>query len=146
MKNCILLGLFLAVSACSIHQNVQQLPAFDENEVCIIENPKVQDGFITAYRKALEGNGYTVKYLEPKSNLMQCPITSTFTANWRWDMAWHMQYAKIKIFRNGHSIGDAVYDATWGGGRPDKFISAEDKVEELVNTLFTKTNTKKRKL
>ena len=33
-------------------------------------------------------------------------------------------------------VGEAVYDATWGGLRLDKFISSETKIRELVNELF----------
>jgi len=144
MKVLVLMVVSLAISSCSIQQEVSQLPDFEESDICIIKNPKVKTGFITEYRAALEKGGYTVKYLDSKSNLMQCPITSTYTANWKWDVAWHMQYAKITVFRNGNSMGSAVYDATWGGARLDKFISAEDKIVELVNQLFPTTNLKKR--
>jgi len=47
-----------------------------------------------------------------------------------------MKYAEIKVYRNAALAGEAIYDATWGGGRLDKFINAEKKIRELVEALF----------
>lgn len=47
-----------------------------------------------------------------------------------------MKYAEIKVYRSAILVGEAVYDATWGGGRLDKFIHAENKIRELVDELF----------
>ena len=49
----------------------------------------------------------------------------------------YMRYAEIKVYRGVALVGLAVYDATWGGGRPDKFINAENKIHELVDQLFS---------
>ena len=49
----------------------------------------------------------------------------------------YMKYGEIKVYRSPALIGLAVYDATWGGGRPDKFINAENKIRELVDELFS---------
>lgn len=48
----------------------------------------------------------------------------------------YMRYAELKIYRNAALFGEAIYDATWGGARLDKFISAEKKVRELVDQIF----------
>ena len=64
-------------------------------------------------------------------------MTSTYTANWGWDLAMYMKYAEIKVYRGVALVGLAVYDATRGGGRPDKFINAENKIRELVDELFS---------
>jgi hypothetical protein len=47
-----------------------------------------------------------------------------------------MRYAEIKVYDNATPVGEAVYDSTWGGGRPDKFIDAAQKVREHVDQLF----------
>jgi hypothetical protein len=47
-----------------------------------------------------------------------------------------MRYAEIKVYRSAAFVGEAGYDATWDGGRLDKFISAENKIRELVDELF----------
>jgi hypothetical protein len=61
---------------------------------------------------------------------------STYTARWGWDVALYMKYAEIKVYQSATLIGEAVYDATWGGGRLDKFINAENKIREVVEELF----------
>ena len=49
----------------------------------------------------------------------------------------YLKYAEIKVYRGVALVGIAVYDAPWGGGRPDKFINAENKIHELVDQLFS---------
>jgi hypothetical protein len=77
-----------------------------------------------------------VKTLAQTATLNDFPITSTYTVNWAWRMALYMRYAEIKVYRSAAMVGEAVYDATWGGLRLDKFISAENKIRELVDELF----------
>jgi hypothetical protein len=43
--------------------------------------------------------------------------------------------AEIKVHRGVALVGLAVYDATWGGGRSGKFINAENKIPELVDSI-----------
>ncbi len=84
----------------------------------------------------METKGYRVRTLPAQASLIECPITSTYTANWRWDLATYMAYAEIKVYDNGKPIGEAIYDSRNGGGSFGKFISAETKIKELVNQLF----------
>ncbi len=44
--------------------------------------------------------------------------------------------AQVQFDCHGQAVGKALYDATGGGGRMDKFIDAEPKIRELVNELF----------
>jgi hypothetical protein len=66
----------------------------------------------------------------------ECPLTSTYTANWRWDLALYLAFADITIYAGGKKVGRAVYDSLGGGGNPAKFINAEKKLQELVDQLF----------
>ena len=74
--------------------------------------------------------------LDPDAGIRACPLLTTYTANWRWDLALYMAYAELTVFRDGNEIGKATYDALMGGGRMDKFIKADEKVRELVSQLF----------
>jgi hypothetical protein len=105
-------------------------------QICIIKNEKVREGFLDAYGDALKAKSIQVKTLAETATLNDCPTTSTYTANWAWDMALYMRYAEIKVYRSAAFVGEAGYDATWDGGRLDKFISAENKIRELVDELF----------
>ena len=88
------------------------------------------------FKKALEGRGFAVNILPVNSALRACPVTVTYTANWRWDLAMYMAYAEIKVFNNGQPAGEAVYDSLNGGANMSKFIKGEDKIVELVSQLF----------
>ena len=141
MDNCkraswLLLAVLLA--ACSIKQNVKPVTPADvaTKQICIRENKSVREGFLEAYRQVLESKGFTVRLLEPDAGITACPLLTTYSANWRWDLAMYMAYAEMTVYRDGNEIGKAVYDSLLGGGRLDKFIKADDKVRELVNQLF----------
>lgn len=104
--------------------------------MCVVENPAVKHDFLNAYKTALSDRGYTVRQLPVGSSLIECPITSTYSANWRWDMALYMAYADITVYNNGKPAGKATYDSTRGGGNMSKFIDAKKKIVELVTQLF----------
>lgn len=124
------------LSGCAIHQKITPVEKFDSNEVCIIENTAVKETFLDAYRNALTAKNYVVKKLPAASSFNDCAITSTYTANWRWDLALYMAYAEIKVYNNAKPSGQATYDSLRGGANMGKFIDAEAKITELVNALF----------
>jgi hypothetical protein len=131
-------ALLLLATGCSIVQEVKPVVKTDlpGKEICVAENADVRQGFLEAYRAALERKGFTVRVLPPGSGITQCPLLTTYTANWRWDLALYMAYARMTVYRDGKAIGRATYDALLGGGRLDKFIQADEKIKELVDQLF----------
>jgi hypothetical protein len=125
-------------SGCSIKQSVRPVDFSGQPmEVCILKNEDVRQGFLDAYTGALNEKNVKVKLLPETASLNECITTSTYTARWAWDLALYMKYAEIKVYRSAALVGVAVYDATWGGGRLDKFINAENKIRELVDELFS---------
>ncbi len=138
-KRTIIFVLLLGViNGCSIRQTVKPVELSGQPmEICIIKNEKIRPSFLDAYSDALKAKSVQVRTLGDGASLNECTITSTYTAHWGWDLAMYMKYAEIKVYRSPALIGLAVYDATWGGGRPDKFINAENKIRELVDQLFS---------
>lgn len=136
MKKVLMAATAFTVAGCAIHQNVSPVTALQGTEVCVVENPAVLYDFLGALERALVARGYTVRKLPQGAALRECPVTTTYTANWRWDLAMYMAYAEIRVFKDGAPAGQAVYDALGGGGNMGKFIAAEDKIRELVNGLL----------
>ena len=131
----VLASIFLA--GCAINQTVKPVDRFAGTQICIVVNPAVsQAGFLTTYVRVLSEKGYTVRQLSPGTAVTECPVTSTYTANWRWDLGLYMAFADIKVFSNGQQSGQAIYDAMSGGANMNKFIRGEAKITELVNQLF----------
>lgn len=127
------------LAACAITQTVSPVEPFEGKEICVIENQSVvQAGFLPTYRQKLEGKGYTVRVLPADAKVTDCPVTSTYTANWRWDLALYMAYADLRIFTNGKQAGQATYDSLSGGANMNKFIKADEKIGELVDQLFAR--------
>ena len=131
----LLLGV---IHGCSIKQTVKPVELTGQPmEICIVKNEKVRPSFLEAYSDALKAKSVQVRTLDETTSLNECTFTSTYAAHWAWDLAMYMRYAEIKVYRGVALVGLAVYDATWGGGRPDKFINAENKIHELVDQLFS---------
>jgi len=134
-----LLLLVVVLAACSITQNVKPVTpaALGTREICVRENKSVRESFLEAYKQALESKGLSVRVLDPGAGITACPLLTTYSANWRWDLAMYMAYAEMTVYRDGNEVGKGTYDALMGGGRVDKkFIKADEEVRELVNQLF----------
>jgi len=133
----IIAGLF-ALSGC-ISQTIDPVkinPTLTP-EICMIaKTKKVRQGFTDTYRAALQEKGFTVKQLPPASNPSDCHLSTQYMARWKWDLALYMSYAEITVYEDGRPAGKALYDARKAGLALTKFISAEDKIRELVNALF----------
>lgn len=125
-----------SLSGCSITQTVNPVTPLDSNLICIINNDNARETFRDAYKLALEKKNYEVKLLASSAVIGDCSVSSTYTANWRWDMAMYMAYAEINVFKNGQKAGDAIYSSLSGGANMGKFIKAEPKINELVDLLF----------
>lgn len=126
----------LLLTGCAITQNVTPVSRPLQREICVIENPDVRPGFLTAYSGALTEKGLQPRTVERTSPLNVCPLTSRYIANWRWDMALYMAFAELTVYENGAEIGKATYDSMRGGANFGKFIDADKKVKELVDQLF----------
>jgi len=135
-RSLLVLTLALSFSACSIVREVKPLAVTNIKDVCIVENPAVREGFINEYRNTLEQRGYMVEVIAPDSALNQCPLTSTYTANWRWDLALYMVYAKIDVYQGAKPVGSALYDSKKGGANMKKFVDAKEVINGLVTELY----------
>lgn len=127
-----------ALSGCSIKQNVTPaaLSAELAPEICMIPALKLRAGFTTAYQAALAEKGFKTRVMSPGSSPDRCMLATTYIGHWGWDLALYMKHADIRVYEKGRQVGQAEYDARWGGGRLDKFISAENKIAELTHQLF----------
>jgi hypothetical protein len=128
----------LFMTGCSIKQTVTpaSLSAELPPEICTIPAVGLRSGFNTTYQQLLRDKGFKTRQLAAGSSPSRCALATTYTGTWRWDLLLYMSYADIRVYENGRQVGQAEYDARWGGGRPDKFISAEDKIAELTDQLF----------
>lgn len=131
-----LLPVAITLGGCAIHQNVRPVEHFSDKEICIIENTSVRPSFAEAYKRALTNKGYLVRSLPASASIVECNITTTYTATWRWDLALYMAFAEIRVYSNGKPIGEAKYDSQRGGANMGKFIDADKKINELTNQLF----------
>ena len=128
--------LLILLSGCNIKQNIQPASVLKTKEICIISNPPVRSGFLTAYTQELHKKGYRTRLLAANSPLSSCKVVSTYMGRWSWDMALYLAYADIKVYQNAQLVGSAVYDSRSGSANMSKFIKGEEKIKELTNQLF----------
>jgi hypothetical protein len=121
----------LVLGGCARHQ-VAPVAKLEGNQICIIENPRVRADFVEAYRKALGNRGFQTSMVPSTSALNVCPVTSKYVAYWAWDIVLYMQSARLDVYRDGRPAGRAMYNA-----RSSRLVNTEDKIQELVDQLFT---------
>lgn len=128
----VLLSAITALCGCGgMQQNVSPVARVDGKEVCIVENPRVRRSFLDAYVQALKARGYEARVLPPSAQLSACPIVSQYAALWGFDtFASYLSHADIRIYQKTQPAGRAVYNG-------NRFVSAEEKVQELVDQLFS---------
>lgn len=129
-------ALGMILTGCTITQNVTPTSLAGDEVVCLIENPKVREGFVAEVQHALRDGGIRYQMLPASASPYDCPVAMTYTARWSWDLTIYMSYAHMQVFRNGRPEGSALYDATKGSGNMGKFIDAEPKIREMVAQLF----------
>ena len=126
------------VAACAINQNVRPVAATGLSEVCIKSNPQVMMGeFLPELRKQVESRGVkTSVYTGDRP--ASCRHHLEYSANWRWDMAMYLAFAKLDVYEDNLLVGQATYDALGGGFNMNKFGATADKLRVLVDQLFPK--------
>jgi len=126
------------LAGCTIKQTVDapELSPHLDPEICLIPAKGVRQGFTDVYTANLESKGFKVTLLRPGASPSRCPLSTTYIGTWHWDAALYMNFADIRVYENGRKVGQALYDSRSGSGRPDKFINAENKINELVDQLF----------
>ncbi len=137
-----LLIVGLSLSACSIRQDVT--PATEQmetDEICIVDNPAVRHGFIEAMQKTLVERGYKPKTFNKNDKALDdCKYNIIYTANWKWDFAMYLAYAKIDVIHNNRVVAAALYDSNHGGANPKKWVKGDKKVNELISQMLPLKN------
>lgn len=128
--------LAIGLAGCAIQQTVRPVEAIADRQICVIDNPAVRASFVEAYKRSLTSKGYEVRQVPASTPITGCGATSTYSANWRWDLALYMAYAEIRVFSDGKQVGEAKYDSMGGSANMNKFIDADRKIQELVDQLF----------
>ena len=136
----LILSILLFIGGCSVKYTVEPVGGVKEfgREICVIEDTKVRDEFLIAYKSSLEDRGFTVKILQPGSQLDSCELTSTYLGRWSWDFVTYMAYAKIVIYKNGIKYGEALYEAPRAGFAltTEIYEETEVKIKSMVDKLF----------
>ena len=101
--------------------------------ICIIENARVKGDFLEPYRNALSARGYEVQVFPKTPPSSQCPLTTRYVAYWAWDLVMYLQYAELRVYRDGKPAGRAEFKA-----RSSRLIDTDATLKRLVDQLLPK--------
>lgn len=129
-------ALVLALTGCSISQEIDPIESTHANQVCVLDNPKIlMDEFQPEMQRQIQKKGIPTK-VYTGARPADCSHHLEYTANWQWDMAMYLTYAEMRVYDHAGLAGQAVYDARRGGGRLDKFGRTAEKIRPLIDQLF----------
>ena len=124
------------LAACSINQKVAPVESAEIQTLCVESNSDVfMEEFQPTLVRLIEARGVETRVYSG-ARPEDCHHTAIYTANWRWDFAMYLSYARIEIIENHRSVGVAEYDASLGGLNLGKFGTTEDKIRPLIEELF----------
>lgn len=143
------------LSGCAATQEITHF-SNKPRSICIAKHDAVREGMLTALQEGFSKHGLTTKVIAgtyvKQHNMWNANVSSNeatgcdaiafYVANWHWDMAMYMRFANIWIqdYPNMTRLAQATYTA---GAGFDKFISANEKVLELVDSMFGVASVKK---
>jgi len=150
------LSLILLITGCSIKQDFGKFHEPLPHQLCIVEHKEVKKGVLDALQTGFANHSVQTKVVKGNYTLSgsrwfpqwspeevnHCDALCFYVANWTWDITIYMHFANIWITTNDGKkrIAYAKYDASMGGMRLDKFINANDKILQMVDSMFTKTS------
>jgi len=121
-------------SKLEIVEDVDPLPRIHVQRVCIEVNTGVKQSFS-------DGLFETLRELEFSTASKQSAFGDECRFWMRYGATWtgfpeYLATAQFDVYDDRSRIGRAVYDATGGGSRLDRYGSATEKVKPMLNALF----------
>lgn len=108
------ISILIILSGCSISTTIKPVETQVSN-LCIMRNPKVlMDGFLPELKTQIEQHNINTIIVDEFSK-PKCTNKLEYTANWGWDLAMYLTYAELSVYEDTTLIGQAIYDARWGG-------------------------------
>ena len=114
-------------------QGTAAQPTAKLKRICIVENARVLGDFLEAYRRALSASGYEVQVFPRTPPASLCPLTTRYVAYWKWDFGMYLEYAELRVYRDGQPAGRAEYRA-----RSSRVTDAEPTLTKLIDQLLPK--------
>ena len=100
-------------------------------EVCIVDNPGVQQDFRDAYQRRIQAKGYATRIVK---QIGDCPVSTTYTAQYGQHWGVYLARSTLLVYRDGAQIGSVSYSVSYGN--PTKHGRVEDKIEQIVDKLL----------
>jgi hypothetical protein len=103
-------------------------------KVCVQINTGVREAFTDGVFETLRSLGLKTQSMQT-AFAGECPYWLRYDATWDGFPAYLVR-SRVEVFHGNHRLGQVRYDASDGGGRPDRYGSAVGKVRPLIEGMF----------
>lgn len=117
-----------------IVEDVSPIRPMAIERVCVRVNTAVEQDFTDGVFEALRELGLGAQSMQT-AFAGECPFWMRYEASWGGFPSYLVQ-ARLEVYEGSTRLGHAVYDASSGGGRPDRFGAGIAKVRPLIDGLF----------
>ncbi|MDZ7669094.1 MAG: hypothetical protein U5Q16_06580 [Gammaproteobacteria bacterium] len=121
-------------SKLEIVEDVDPLPRIHVQRVCVEVNTGVKQSFTDGLFEALRELEFATASKQTAFG-DECRFWMRYSATWT-GFPEYLATAHFDVYEDRSRIGRAVYDATGGGSRLDRYGSATEKVKPMLNALF----------
>lgn len=118
----------------NIVEDVSPIRPMVIESVCIQVDPQVRQAFTDGIFETLQTMGVHARSMQT-AFAGECPYWLRYEATWD-GFPSYLVNARVEVFHGNARLGHATYDASAGGGRPDRFGSAVAKVRPLIEGMF----------
>lgn len=121
-------------SKLEIVEDVDPLPRMHVQRVCVEVNTGVKQSFTDGLFEVLRELHFTTGSKQTAFG-DECRFWMRYSATWA-GFPEYLATAQFDVYQDRSRIGRAVYDATGGGSRFDRYGSAVERVKPMLNALF----------
>jgi hypothetical protein len=125
------LTLSMALAGCGVSLEVTRAVSIKDREICIVDNPGVQQNFRTAYERQIQKKGCQTKIVQ---DVNACPTVSTYDATYGMHWGVYLATANLRIFSDGKLAGEAFYERPVQ--QPAEAWQGRGKIKAMVVKLF----------
>ena len=117
-----------------IVEDVSPVRTMAIERVCVRIDTSAEQAFTDGLFDTLQNLGFATQSMQTAFP-GECPYWLRYDAAWS-GFPSYLSFARIEVYEGSTRLGYASYDATRGGGRPDRFGPATGKVRPLIEELF----------
>ena len=104
------------------------------DHICVQVNTSVKQAFTDGVFETVQSLGIETQSMQT-AFAGECPYWLRYDATWN-GFPSYLVTARVEVYEGNSRLGNVIYDARRGGGRPDRYGSAMGKIRPLIEGMF----------